>query len=338
MAASTLTSWALLIWQELESRQIDADQLFRQANLEPAKLRNVVGRYPLQDLQVLWNLIHQRLGDEFGISAGLRWNPTTFHALGFAWLASESLGEAFFRVARYGRFLNDGLHYELLSEGPWYRFRISIDPEKSTMQLTQLSPLGIDAMLASILKMSRMLLGESFNPISINCPHPPNSAGLLMEKMARCPISYGGDSADVILDRHDVDKSLLTGNRELSHSNEQILAGHLASIDKNDLVSQVEKIIAQQLPSGEIKEAKVASLLNLSERTLQRRLTENGASFKQLLEKTRKSLARRYVEDQKLSMGEVAYLLGFSEQANFARAFKRWYGETPTKHRTKSCA
>lgn len=338
MAASTLTSWVLLIWQELDSRGINADQLFQQANLDPAKLRNVVGRYPLNDLQVLWKLIHERCGDDFGIAAGLRWNPTTFHALGFAWLASESLGEAFFRVARYGRFLNDGLHYELQSEGPWYRFRVTLDPEKSLMDITQVSPLGIDAMLASILKMSRMLLGKAFNPISIHCPHPPNSAGILLERMAVCSISYGGDSVDVILDRHDVDKSLSTGNRELSYSNEQILVRHLANIDKSDPVYQVEQIIAQQLPSGDIKEAKVASLMNLSERTLQRRLADNDTSFKQLLEKTRMSLAKRYVGDQKMSMGEVAYLLGFSEQANFARAFKRWFGETPSKHRAKICA
>lgn len=338
MSASSLTSWALLAWQELNARQIDANALFLQANLDPKLLNNAVARYPIRDLQTLWQLAEERCGVDFGICAGKRWNPTTFHALGFAWLASESLAEALFRVARYGKFLNDGVHYELKNEALTYRFILKFNPVKTTLTSTQLSPLSLDASISSLLIMIRMLLGEAFSPVSINCPHPPNSASFLMEQLARCPIHYDGEHIEFTFHRQDVEKKLFTGNVELGCTNEQIIARHLAELDTGNLINQVELLMTQQLPSGNIKEDNIAQQLNMSGRTLQRKLADSGTSFKKILETTRQQLARRYVSDDSLAISEVAYLLGFSEQANFTRAFKRWYGESPSQYRLKICA
>lgn len=77
----------------------------------------------------------------------------------------------------------------------------------------------------------------------------------------------------------------------------------------------------------------VAQRLHLSERSLQRRLDAEGTRFADLVDEVRRELALRYIADERLALGEVAYLLGFAEPSPFHRAFKRWTGTTPTAAR-----
>ena len=76
----------------------------------------------------------------------------------------------------------------------------------------------------------------------------------------------------------------------------------------------------------------------MSERTFQRRLVEEGTSFHQLLDSTRRELAERYLRQRHVSLTETAYLLGFSDQGNFTRACKRWFALTPGQYRMRSDA
>ena len=338
MSASILTSWALLVWQELEARQLDANSIFSEANLAPDKLYNAVARYPFSNMQQLWKLAHSATEDDFGINTGNRWSPTSFHALGFAWLASGSLGEALYRVSRYGKFLNDGLTYDLIAEQLLYRFRISSIVEKNSASTSTPSSMATDAGITALLKMLRLLMGEQYSPVQIICPHAPNSASLLLEQLARCPVQYGGDSIEFVFDRHDIEKKLVTGNIELSSINEQIMVKHIAQIDSGHLSSQVALSILQLLPTGNVKEEKIAKALCISSRTMQRRLAEEGASFAKILQQTRKTLSEKYISDDSLAISEAAYLLGFSDQANFTRAFKRWHGVSPSQFRRRACA
>jgi len=73
----------------------------------------------------------------------------------------------------------------------------------------------------------------------------------------------------------------------------------------------------------------------MSLRNLQRRLNEKGTSFKDILEDTRRTLALDYIKQSHLSLGEVSYLIGFSNLSNFNRAFKRWTGKTPGDYRSR---
>jgi AraC-like DNA-binding protein len=76
-------------------------------------------------------------------------------------------------------------------------------------------------------------------------------------------------------------------------------------------------------------EATMARALNLSQRSLQRKLSERGTTFRQVVDDTRKQLAEQYLKDSMLSVSEIAYLLGFAEVSSFSRAFRRWTGQAP---------
>jgi AraC-like DNA-binding protein len=87
------------------------------------------------------------------------------------------------------------------------------------------------------------------------------------------------------------------------------------------------------LHDGIPKQESIADTLHISLRSLQRRLREEETSFKGLLEDTRQALAQQYLRENHRSIGEITYLLGFSEPSNFTRAFKRWTGQTPAEFR-----
>jgi AraC-like DNA-binding protein len=89
------------------------------------------------------------------------------------------------------------------------------------------------------------------------------------------------------------------------------------------------------LQSGRARSADVAATLNMSERTLFRRLSEQGLSFKRVLLELRVKLAREYLADARLSQSEIALLLGYSEQSAFHRAFKREVGLTPRQYQQR---
>ncbi|MDF5982204.1 helix-turn-helix transcriptional regulator [Pseudomonas aeruginosa] len=79
----------------------------------------------------------------------------------------------------------------------------------------------------------------------------------------------------------------------------------------------------------------MAQALHLSQRTLQRRLQEEGTSYQQLLDDTRRDMAEQYLQQPGLTLLEVAYLLGFADPSNFFRAFRRWFGCTPNEYRAR---
>ena len=126
-----------------------------------------------------------------------------------------------------------------------------------------------------------------------------------------------------------------TAHQELATLHEQLLGGYLNTLDKQSIIDQVEEKVIGMLPGGLPKAEVVALALNISRRTLHRRLAEDGVNFQTCLEHVRKKLARAYLEKSiqqtEVSLKEIAYLLGFSEPSSFYRAFKRWYGKPPGK-------
>jgi AraC-like DNA-binding protein len=88
-----------------------------------------------------------------------------------------------------------------------------------------------------------------------------------------------------------------------------------------------------QLPSGRVTEGDMAGLLNMSTRTMHRKLRENKETFRSILAQVRRDLARRYVGDRDFSITEVAFLLGYNDTSAFSRAFRSWFGRSPTEAR-----
>jgi AraC-like DNA-binding protein len=114
----------------------------------------------------------------------------------------------------------------------------------------------------------------------------------------------------------------------------QVLEGHANEIlarlpARTGLALEVQRALASRVAGGDMRIESVGREFGMSARTLQRRLADEGLSFQKLLDDARKVAAGRHLAESRLAIGEIAYLLGYSEAAAFHRAFKRWYGATP---------
>jgi AraC-like DNA-binding protein len=100
------------------------------------------------------------------------------------------------------------------------------------------------------------------------------------------------------------------------------------------LRTKVENAISSVLPHQRVRVEYVARNLGMSKRTLARKLADEGLNFSEIFQNLRHDLAVRYLEDGKLHVSKIAWLLGFNEVSAFTHAFKRWTGKTPRQMRT----
>ena len=108
------------------------------------------------------------------------------------------------------------------------------------------------------------------------------------------------------------------------------LSGALRDLQAlTSLSDQVKAVLLHALPSGRPDIAEVAREMGMSERTLQRRITDEGTAFRDLVNEARHALSRRLLSDQTNDMAEVAYMLGYQDTRSFYRAFRSWEGTTP---------
>ena len=165
-------------------------------------------------------------------------------------------------------------------------------------------------------------------------PEPPCKAEFA--EMFGPSIEYNAADNRLCFDNEQINRPLTTANPELARINDQTVVDYLARFDRSSIAMQVRSRIIEQLPDGIPRQENIAETLHVSLRSLQRRLKEEETSYKDLLEDTRQALALQYLRESHRSIGEITYLLGFSEPSNFTRAFKRWTGKTPAEHRSNT--
>ena len=320
MGPSTLSSWALLIERTLSSRGIDAAELFRRAKLPPQSLADPNARYPLAGMQRLWSLAVAASGDEcFGLDVGRAWHPTSFHALGYVALASRSLREALEYVGSYSRVISSGARVELVDAGREGALTLT---NRLPVYSLPGSPAPMQASLAALAVLGRVVRkGVQLQRVTLT---QAPSCRARMEEFFGCPVRFSAREDALVFRRADLDAPLATANPVLLRINAQFVEQYHARLESSQVSDRVRAELVRALPAGEIGQATIARALNMSLRSLQRKLTAEETSFRELLDTTRRQLAAQYAEDSTLSASETAYLLGFSEVSSLSRAMRRW--------------
>ncbi len=330
MQFSTITSWARLIWEGLGTYGLDADSVFRDVGLDPEALKDSGARYSVPAMGRLWRAATERSGDPcFGLVAAAQWHPTTWHGLGYAWLASATIEEGFRRLVRYSAVLSTAADFRLEKTGGDCRLSIS------AVQNSPVQPQAVvmDAIAANVVHMCRVIYGPDFKPRRVELAHPGTGCRQKRREFFHSPVEYGSEISAVWVDGEIAQKPLSTANADLAHANEKVIADYLANLDNVTVGSRVKARLIDDLPSGDVTERVVAESLFLSLRSLQRKLHAEDTTYKNILDVTRRELAEGFIKDQTLTLNEITYLLGFSEISSFSRFFKRWTGQSPSAYR-----
>ena len=151
----------------------------------------------------------------------------------------------------------------------------------------------------------------------------------------RCQVKFRAPQNLIVFRKQDVDAPLLTHNAELLALVAPQLEAELSEQLAERSISEQAKGVLKRLLAGQRPGLQhVAAELRLSTRTLQRRLTEEGVNFQQLMKEARHELARHYLLHSSLELNETAYLLGYEDANSFFRAFHSWEGTSPGEWRS----
>jgi AraC-like DNA-binding protein len=185
------------------------------------------------------------------------------------------------------------------------------------------------------LRLCRMLTGQNLVPQHFWISHLRSGANPDMAQFVGTKVEFGADKDEFALNLDARELPLIHAD---THLNDLLLKYCEAALggrrgDASQLRTRVENAISSLLPHGRVLVADAARSLGMSERTLARKLSDEGLNFTEILQQLRRDLALRYLDDRKLHVSKIAWLLGFHEVSAFTHAFKRWTGKTPRRMR-----
>lgn len=312
----------------IKSYGLDPKPLMRDAAIDPKLLSDHNARFRFSKVAAFHSKAMEVIPDpNFGLRAARFWHPSQMGALGYAWMTSDTLRSAFTRLARFSHVVSGAVDLELDESGDQLSLSFSF------IEGPEVPASRIDTTMALLMAMVRSNAGDAFNPQSITFAHPaPEDTGPFYS-LFRCPVAFDAPANSFTISAADADQARACSNAQLALLHDQLLIQYLAKLDKDNIVERVKVAIIDELASGNTSDESVARLLYMTERTLQRRLQEQGTTFKMLLNEVRHDLADKYIRDSSLSLNEISFLLGFSELSSFSRAFKRWTGQSPSDYR-----
>jgi AraC-like DNA-binding protein len=327
--ATVLSSWPRTIKKTLDLAGLDGLALVREAGLDPKLLDNPNARYPVEQTTKLWRIAARETGDPcFGLKVASQVAHGTFHALSYSIAPSLTLRDAFERMERYSYILSDAALNQFRRERDGYHFILT--PQVALPDET------VDAFVSLYVRMCRSLSGDrKLSPKRIELRRARPGDTTCFEKILRAPLRFGAARNALVFAHADLDRPLESGNRELAREHDEIARRALDRVKPKNTVARVELVLLDRLPRGEPSQADVAAVLFMSARTLQRKLAEDGTTYKEILDDLRRKLALSYLAEKRYSASEIAYLLGFSDASSFTRAFRRWTGMAPSKFRKR---
>jgi AraC-like DNA-binding protein len=202
----------------------------------------------------------------------------------------------------------------------------------------ELPPLLTDAVFASIVELGRRGTQTRLCPKRVVLKRTPELTGV-HEGFFNCPVKFRARRNVLILHTSDLGRPFATHNADLlemlSPQLEKALEGRKARVR---VVDQVKWVLKRLLAGNHPDIFLVAKELGMGSRTLQRRITDEGSTFRQLLLEARHELAREYLAQSSVEINEAAYLLGYDDPNSFYRAFKTWEGTTPSHWRSSKGA
>ncbi|KDP89008.1 AraC family transcriptional regulator [Cupriavidus sp. SK-3] len=247
----------------------------------------------------------------------------------FAALCSANLMQAVQRLAKYKQLVAPmSLDVDVGKAG-----ELTVSPHWLSVQTDVPYSLQV-AEIAFFLRLARLATREPVKALRVTIPQlPPSTYARRYENFFGAPVQHG-ESPSITFAAVDALRPFLTINEGMWRVFEPDLRRRLSELDATATTAQrVHAVLLELLPSNAATIEKTAERLGMSKRTLQRRLEDEGESFRALVNATRESLARHYLGNTKMSGGEIAFLLGFEDPNSFYRAFQDWTGQTPDSAR-----
>jgi len=305
----------------------DPEELIKMVGLDSMVLDDPEMIIPRDTVSRLFNLTAEKTGCEyFGILLSKHLDMSVLGPFGLLVQHSNTVGDALHLLIQHASIRFQGAELGLQVEGElasFYNHFNTIDENVQGMM--------VSAGLAFTLMKS--LCGENFRPVEYHTTFErPEFANILIQHL-KAPIRFSQERNQIVFKASDLNTKIPKkfGNFE-RYLHPLIEEGERMP---EDIVNHTEYLIRMLLPEGKCSLENISALLYTSDRNLQRNLKARGTSFRQLVDRIRKSIAQQQLRHSNLSNSQLAYMLGYTELSTFTRSFKRWFGVAPSKWRSK---
>lgn len=319
-------SYVQLLYEFLARRGIDSEAL-----LGPLPRSND-GLLPLPLWQDLLRRADEHLGEAaIGLRIGEGIGPRHFGVVGYAALACATLGDALQRLERFHGLVYDLNPATLSVSGAQLLLEWGTEHSRPGQRVDETG-------VAALVHLARQLCGQPLAPTEVRFVNPAPQDVTPYTEFFGCPVRFDCSHTRLALPLEYLQLSLRQADPALLALLDAQAEGFLRQRADNSLTSTCQQALIPLLREGHTSLAALAGRLHRSPRSLQRHLQPDGSSFQQLLDDTRRQLAKGYLRDPHLPLGEIAALLGFSEQSAFSRAFRNWHGSSPLAWRQAALA
>jgi AraC-like DNA-binding protein len=264
-----------------------------------------------------------------GLHVGESIRPGHYGVLGYVAMNCATLGEALSRLQRYQALVLDIGPMQLQMKADELRLSWNPDTERPFRQLAEFN-------LAGLVTFARWISGRPDVPrrLEFNYPMPDDISE--HQRIFNCELRFDQLRYAIVLPQAWLQRPLIQPDSAMRQLMLRLAEKQMLGLPRGgDTLAKLRALIARQLSEGELMLEPLAAQLGMSTRTLQRKLKDAGLGFTQLVDDVRQELAERYLADPGLDLNDLAFLLGFSEQSAFQRAFKRWRGESPGAYRKR---
>ncbi len=216
-----------IVWKFVQSCGVEPDKLFKDAGIDPSTRNDPNARVPRKAFDRLIATVYKKTGDiTYGIKAAQNVHPSDLGPLGYAWMTSASLGEAYQRLERFSRILIDRLRFSHLIAPEGVYVRIDFD------EGAEIGPLNYLFNLALFVQMVRLNLGSDFKPLKVcmNFLLPIEPATI--RSHFQCTLEYGAPLNQLLLSHEDWEYKLPRVNPELALMHDEIVNRYLARLKK----------------------------------------------------------------------------------------------------------
>lgn len=325
--SSTIASWARFVISGLQSQGVELDALLEEAGLSLGPMNNPNQRIDVSHMTQLWQAAARLSKDPcFTLRLADHAQADMFSGFGLAIMFSDTIGDAVQKICRYSTVASSAANLEARTGENGglevvYRLHTAVAGE------------ALEAFMACGERILKQMSNDRFRAAEIHFCHQKENHQDQFEAFFEAPVFFGAPEYKFVLDREILALPCYQSNPDLAHNIESWMNEYLASIDSTPLATKVRQLLLESIVDEPIDQNAIAKQLTMSTRALQRGLKQEGVSFRELLEDTRRDLAKKFLRQQELSLTEICYLLGFSDQSNFTKAFKRWTGNTPAGYR-----
>lgn len=309
---------------------LDTSQILAAAGLERATIDDCDARIPIEQMQALWRKAYELSKDPHLALHAVEVLPFgAYRVIDYLAGCAPTVGGAIAKVADYFPLINSAVCLRNVVDDD----EVAVILEAPSRPSIITAPYA-EYTLAAVFLRTRIATNQHYPLTRVEFSHPRPRDTREHQRIFECPVVFGKSDCRLVMSRA-VWSTPRAGSDPALFS---VLDSHAKMLLEQrpsppDIVTKVRGAIEAELRGGSPRLESVARRLAMSPRTLQRRLSDEGILFNDLLDEVRLHAAKTYLARRDVAGAEVAYLLGFAEQSSFNHAFKRWTGRTPTEYR-----